>query len=212
MSNFQSWHSRFLFWEISLYYFFEVFCFLPLYVHISECLLSCYWAVWIDFLIYRFSIVFLCLLILLCAVFLNFIFQPFYWVLNFFYCSKISLIELLFFKVRKNYFFYFTDAIFLVGWSCRKLSNTESVPSDPHMPKVLSPILTQSLFPSLSPSKLHSFIYILYTWLKKSHIFLIVRLPCFPLSESLSMRLGAGGQYCFNSLVGCRVLGAWNDV
>ena len=35
------------------------------------------------FLNYHFSTVFLCLFILLCAVFLNFIFQPFYWVLTF---------------------------------------------------------------------------------------------------------------------------------
>ena len=114
-SNFQSWHSRFLFWELSLHDFFEVFCVLPLYVHISECLLFCYWAVCIDFLTYYFSTVFLCLFVLLCAVFLNFICQPFYWVLTFFHHSKINLIDLLFFKVRKNSFSYFTDAIFLVS-------------------------------------------------------------------------------------------------
>ena len=58
---------------------------------------------------------------------------------------------------------------------------------------------------------LHSFIYILYQWLKRNHIY-----------SSLSVYLashyqnhfpwGWGGQYCFNSLVGCLVLGAWNDV
>ena len=99
--------------------------------------------------------------------FLNFICQPFYWVLTFFHHSKINLIDLLFFKVRKNSFSYFTDAIFLVSWSCRNLSNTHSSAfTDPHMPEVPSPLLTHSLLLSLPLTySLHSFIYILYKWL-----------------------------------------------
>ena len=83
LSNFQSWYSQFLFWEILLHYFFEVFCFFPIFfsyfwMPIVLILNHLNWFPDLSFL-YCFS---LCLFVLLCDVFLNFLFQPFYWVLN----------------------------------------------------------------------------------------------------------------------------------
>ena len=90
-SNFQSWHSQFLFWEVSLHYFFEVFCFLPLYVHISECLLFCYWAVCTDFselpFLYCFPLSFYSFVCCLSKFYISTLLLSF----NFFHHSKINL-------------------------------------------------------------------------------------------------------------------------